>query len=166
MSHVLLYIFPSLTFLIQLYICGFIFRFYQMLGIAEYCFKVYIVQKTPTRSHVFLIYSHQMIHRSIKDRKDVFQPNVAIFEVERLYLMMACIQTDFNRELIAAFLKQWTIDQYFYLFIKQLIGNCLSRGKNCLINKSNINVSGLTSQIFSMKGHTFMNNISLFPVHM
>lgn len=38
-----------------------------------------------------------MIHRSIKDRKDVFQPNVAIFEVERLYLMMACIQTDFNR---------------------------------------------------------------------
>lgn len=90
-----------------------------------------------------------MIHRSIKDRKDVFQPNVAIFEVERLYLMMACIQTDFNRELIAAFLKQWTIDQYFHLLIKQLIGNCLSRGKNCLINKSNINVSGLTSQIFS-----------------
>lgn len=107
-----------------------------------------------------------MIHRSIKDRKDVFQPNVAIFEVERLYLMMAYIQTDFNRELIAEFLKQWTIDQYFYLLIKQLIGNCLSRGKNCLINKSNINVSGLTSQIFSMKGHTFMNNISLFPVHM
>lgn len=88
-----------------------------------------------------------MIHRSIKDTKDVFQPNVAIFEVERLYLMMACIQTDFNRELIAAFLKQWTIDQYFYLFIKQLIGNCLSRGKHYLINKSNIKVTCFRSDI-------------------
>lgn len=102
-----------------------------------------------------------MIHRTIEGREGVFQPNTALFEVERLDFM-TCIQTDFSRELIAEFLQQLIFDQYFYLFKEQLIRNCLSKGKNYLINKCNVNVSGLTSQIFSMKGYTSMENTSLF----